>query len=460
MVKKEKERSMFKLWIVEDEAALAQGLKLAFEKDGTYRVNIIPTLGDLGGLLSEESPEIVLLDMRLPDGEGLDALPHILRVSGEAKVIVMTAFGDSALIVRAIKEGAYNYLDKPFPLEAARNMVARAAENISLQRMVSTLGDGCSVALTGSSPAIGRIRSVIDKVGRVSDLNILIQGESGSGKEVVARLIHETSGAKGQFVAVNCAAVPESLLEAELFGYKKGAYTGAVQDKIGLVDFADGGTLFLDEIGDMPASLQGKLLRFLDSRSYRPLGGTREIKVTLRVISATCRDIEEQVKEGSFRKDLYYRIAMLPITVPPLRERGKDVLEIFQVFVRQYSESFHRAPLSLTPEAEEVFLDYHWPGNCRELKNLVERLYILKEPSDGWVRLGDLPEDMLEPLPEKPGPLRDSVGGSLQAQLESLEREAILDALSKTDDNRTKAAELLGISRFSLLRRMQKHGIE
>jgi transcriptional regulator with PAS, ATPase and Fis domain len=316
------------------------------------------------------------------------------------------------------------------------------------------------VALTGSSPAIGRIRSVIDKVGRVSDLNILIQGESGSGKEVVARLIHETSGAKGQFVAVNCAAVPESLLEAELFGYKKGAYTGAVQDKIGLVDFADGGTLFLDEIGDMPASLQGKLLRFLDSRSYRPLGGTREIKVTLRVISATCRDIEEQVKEGSFRKDLYYRIAMLPITVPPLRERGKDVLEIFQVFVRQYSESFHRAPLSLTPEAEEVFLDYHWPGNCRELKNLVERLYILKEPSDGWVRLGDLPEDMLEPLPEKPGPLRDAVGGSLQTQLESLEREAILDALSKTDNNRTKAAELLGISRFSLLRRMQKHGIE
>jgi len=451
---------VYRLWIVEDEKALAQGLKLAFEQGGEYEVSVAPTLADLKDLLSEETPEIVLLDIRLPDGDGLDALPHILRASGEAKVIVMTAYGDSALIVKAIKEGAYNYLDKPFPLEAARNMVARAAENISLQRKVHELDDGSSVSLTGSSPGIVQIRSLVEKIRNVQDLNILIQGESGSGKEVVARLIHQASGSDGRFVAVNCAAVPESLLEAELFGYRKGAYTGAVQDKIGLIEFADGGTLFLDEIGDMPLSLQGKLLRFLDSRSYRPLGGTKEIQVSLKVISATCRDLEEQVKAGDFRKDLYYRISMLPVTVPPLRDRGRDVLEIFQVFVGQYSRSFHREPLSLTPEAEEVFLDYHWPGNCRELKNLVERLFILKDPADTWIGLKDLPEEMLEPLPEKAAVNEGQNGASLHEQVESLEKRVILEMLKKTGNNKTRSAEMLGISRFSLLRRMQKYGIE
>lgn len=451
---------VYRLWIVEDEKALAQGLKMAFEQGGEYGVSVAPTLADLKGLLSEETPEIVLLDIRLPDGDGLDALPHILRASGEAKVIVMTAYGDSELIVKAIKEGAYNYLDKPFPLEAARNMVARAAENISLQRKVHELDDGSSVPLTGSSPGIVQIRSFVEKIRNVQDLNILIQGESGAGKEVVARFIHQASGFDGRFVAVNCAAVPESLLEAELFGYKKGAYTGAVQDKTGLIEFADGGTLFLDEIGDMPLSLQGKLLRFLDSRSYRPLGGTKEIQVSLKVVSATSRDMEKQVKSGAFRKDLYYRISMLPVTVPPLRNRGRDVLEIFQVFVGQFSRSFHRDPLLLTPEVEEVFLDYHWPGNCRELKNLVERLFILKEPADRWIRLKDLPEEMLEPLPEKAAANQVQNGASLQEQVECLERRVILEVLKKTGNNRTRSAEMLGISRFSLLRRMQKYGIE
>lgn len=212
---------MYKLWIIEDELALAQGLKIAFEKEGGYFVSLAPSLGDLKELLSKETPDIVLLDIRLPDGDGLDALPHILKASPQAKIIVMTAFGESALIVKAIKEGAYNYLDKPFPLEAARNMVARAAENISLERAVSKLNEDTTVNLTGSSPQIQQIRAFVEKVSKVSDLNILIKGESGSGKEVLARLIHRTSGCKGNFVALNCAAIPENLLEAELFGYKK-----------------------------------------------------------------------------------------------------------------------------------------------------------------------------------------------------------------------------------------------
>ena len=451
---------MYKLWIIEDELALAQGLKIAFEKEGGYFVSLAPSLGDLKELLSKETPDIVLLDIRLPDGDGLDALPHILKASPQAKIIVMTAFGESALIVKAIKEGAYNYLDKPFPLEAARNMVARAAENISLERAVSKLNEDTTVNLTGSSPQIQQIRAFVEKVSKVPDLNILIKGESGSGKEVLARLIHRTSGCKGNFVALNCAAIPENLLEAELFGYKKGAYTGAVQDKMGLVELSDGGTLFLDEIGDMPLPLQGKLLRFLDSRSYRPLGGTKEIKVSLRVISATCQNIEEKISKGEFRRDLYYRIAMFPIIVPPLRERGKDVLEIFHTFVDQYSKSFKRLPLSLTPEAEEVFLNYSWPGNCRELKNLVERLFILKDPNDRWIRLGDLPDRMLDNLPNKGKALNSIQGHTLQEKIESFERQLIEEALGKTQNNKSKAAEILGISRFALLRRMQKYGIE
>ncbi|MBO8154631.1 sigma-54 dependent transcriptional regulator [Thermovirga sp.] len=451
---------MYKLWIIEDELALAQGLKIAFEKEGNYSVSLAPSLGDLKELLSKETPDIVLLDIRLPDGDGLDALPHILKASPQAKIIVMTAFGESALIVKAIKEGAYNYLDKPFPLEAARNMVARAAENISLERAVSKLNEDTTVNLTGSSPQIQQIRAFVEKVSKVPDLNILIKGESGSGKEVLARLIHRTSGYKGNFVALNCAAIPENLLEAELFGYKKGAYTGAVQDKMGLVELSDGGTLFLDEIGDMPLPLQGKLLRFLDSRTYRPLGGTKEIKVSLRVISATCQNIEEKISKGEFRRDLYYRIAMFPIIVPPLRERGKDVLEIFHTFVDQYSKSFKRLPLSLTPEVEEVFLNYSWPGNCRELKNLVERLFILKDPNDRWIRLGDLPDRMLDDLPNKGKALNSIQGHTLQEKIESFERQLIEEALGKTQNNKSKAAEILGISRFALLRRMQKYGIE
>lgn len=449
---------MHKLWIVEDEPGLSQGLKFAFEKSG-HIVSLAPSLGNLKELLSSEIPEIVLLDIRLPDGNGLCALPHILKASPQAKIIVMTAFGDSTLVVRAIKEGAYNYLDKPFPLEAARNMVARAEESLTLQRTVSRLNENSTVDMVGSSPAIEQIRAFVNKVTNIPDLNILLRGESGSGKEVVARMIHSSAKSPGDFVALNCAAIPENLLEAELFGYRKGAYTGATQDKTGLIELANGGTLFLDEIGDMPLPLQGKLLRFLDSRSFRPLGGTKEISVSLRIICATCLDLEEKIEQGGFRRDLFYRIAMLPLVIPPLRERGRDVLEILQSFLQHYSLSFGRPSLSVTPEVEELFLAYTWPGNCRELKNMVERIFILKEPSDKRLRLSDLPIEMLDSLPEKDFPACPT-GGGLPGQMEAFEKLLIGNALIETGNNRTRAAEILGISRFALLRRMQKYDME
>jgi len=450
-----------KLWVVEDEANLARGLARGFREKG-YETEIFPSLAELGEGLADSEPEVVFLDVRLPDGDGLSALPHILKSSPMARVIVMTAFGESSLVVRAIKEGAYNYLDKPFPLEAAFNMASRASEAISLARRVRRLEKGKKVSLAGSSQVMMRVRDFVRKVSPHREVNVLLQGESGSGKEVVARMIGESgSSCGGEFVAINCSAIPENLLEAELFGYRKGAYTGASSNKTGLIQMADGGTLFLDEIGDMPLLLQQKMLRFLDSRTIRPLGSEKEYRVTLKVICATCVDLENRIAEGRFRDDLYYRISTLPLRLPPLRERGGDVLELSVVFLAMLASKMARPPLTLGSEVEQVFLSYAWPGNVRELKNLLERIYILKEPSDTVIRLYDLPSEMLDDLPDK-----DGVGGkkaqnvSLQEHLDTVERDLIRRALEKTGGNRTRAAGDLGMSRYALLRRMQRHGMD
>lgn len=452
---------IIRLWIVEDEVNLARGLKRGFAEKG-FEVETCGSLAELGGLLAESEPEVVFLDVRLPDGDGLTALPHILRKSPLSKVIVMTAFGDSSLVVRAIKEGAWNYLDKPFPLEAGYNMAFRASENISLSRRVRRLEEGKKVTLVGSSCALERVRDFIGKVAPHGEANVLLQGESGTGKEVVARLIGGSGpSAGGEFVAINCSTIPENLLEAELFGYRKGAYTGASSDKAGLVQLADGGTLFLDEIGDMPFQLQQKLLRFLDSRTIRPIGSSKEYRITLRVICATCVDLEARIAEGRFRSDLYYRISMLPLHLPPLRERGNDVLELAVTFLARLASRLGRSLLTVGEETEQVFLSYPWPGNVRELKNLLERIYILKDPSDSTIRLSDLPVEMLDALPgiEGYGEL-PCAGGSLQMEIDRVESGLIIRALERAGGNRTQASRDLGLSRYALLRRMQRHGMD
>lgn len=303
-----------------------------------------------------------------------------------------------------------------------------------------------------------KVRIFIDKVTTYSDLTILIGGESGSGKEVVVRLIHRKGAAEGDFVALNCAAIPEALLEAELFGYRRGAYTGASQNKTGLIEVAHRGTLFLDEIGDMPLTLQGKLLRFLDSRSFHPLGDTRETTLSLQVICATCVDLERRITEGRFRPDLFYRIALLPLTLPPLRERGQDILELLRQFLTDYSTKLGRPPLTATSDVEEVFLDYPWPGNLRELGNLIERLYILKDGDDRSIRLADLPEEMLDGLPATPA--FPAVSGDLKNRLDCYEKSILEEALAQSGGSRTRAAEILGTFRYALLRRMQRHDMD
>ena len=447
------------IWIVEDEASLAQGLRMAFEREH-HEVRVAPSLGDLRELLERHTPQIVFLDIRLPDGDGLKSIPHILQHAPESKIIVMTAFGESSLAVRAIKEGAYNYLDKPFPLEAARNMALRAGEIIDLNRRVSRQKERTRLVFLGSSQAARGVHDFIEKVAPFENTTILLTGESGTGKEVAARLIHQQSECPGEFVALNCAAVPESLLEAELFGHKKGAYTGASRDRQGLVEAAERGTLFLDEIGDIPLPLQSKLLRFLDSRSVRPLGSTREKQVSLRVICATWEDLEGKVREGTFRKDLYYRIAMLPMKMPPLRDRERDVLELFHHFSVHFSPRMGKTPLALSPDVEELFLNYPWRGNVRELKNLVERLFILRNLPGQELRLGDLPEEMLESLPRKNRSLGTPGELSFAERVAGFEKQLLREALEKAGGNRTRAAELLGLSRYALIRRLQRHVME
>lgn len=448
------------VWIVDDEINLANGLKRAFERRG-YSAKCLASLRELQEELNTSIPSLIFLDQCLPDGNGLDILPVILKLAPGCRVIMMTAFGDSNLVVKAIRQGAYNYLDKPFPLDAAMNMAEHAFESIRLQNQ-SSVQVSCDSNLLGSSPVMRQVGETLLKLAPYQDVTVLLTGESGTGKEVAARMIHKASGCKGNFVAVNCSAIPEALLEAELFGYMKGAYTGADANKPGLIEVADNGTLFLDEIGDLPLPLQAKLFRFIDQRSIRPLGGTKEKKITLRLICATCLDLEKLVKEGSFRKDLYFRISVIPVKLPPLRDRGKDILEIASYFLNDISMMMNKSAPELTEEVQEVFMGYPWPGNVRELKNIIERILILRGRNDAFVRLADLPAEMLDIGMYQP--CRENktacIGESLNDTLDRIEKELIVSALAKCAGNKTQASGELGISRFSLIRRMQRHGLE
>ena len=451
---------MTTLWIVDDEPRFSLGLKEAFESENML-VKLCPTVTALKNQLASSYPDIVLLDQRLPDGLGVENIASILEVAPDARVILMTAYGEADLIVRAIRQGAFNYIDKPFPLAGVRKMVQQAEESLRLSRRSQGLAMQRSSPLIGSSPAMAEVTGTIAKLKGQTDLNLLLLGESGSGKEVAARMIHEQSGASDNFIAINCAAIPEALLEAELFGYRRGAYTGAEQDKTGLIELADGGTLFLDEIGDMALPLQGKLLRFLDTRSLRPLGASAEKSVSLNIICATATDLAAAVREGRFRKDLFFRISIVPITLPPLRERGDDVIELAMHFIDTFARRRNKPIRSHSDEVASLFRSYHWPGNVRELKNLIERLVLLSDGDEGPVQLKDLPEEMLSfhPVDLADRQHGGSVESSLPDRLEAFERSCLVEALESNEQNRNLTAAQLGISRFSLLRRMQKHGL-
>jgi DNA-binding NtrC family response regulator len=404
--------------------------------------------------------DAVVTDLRMPDGDGLMVLREVRRLLPGTPVIVMTAFGSVATSVEAMRLGAVTILEKPVPVaqleQEVRNAVADARE---VQGGLEAAG---GAGLVGSSPAI---RAVFDTLVRVapSQSSVLILGESGTGKELVAQAVHRLSRrALGPLVAVNCAAIPEQLLESELFGHVRGAFTGAAQARHGRFKLADGGTIFLDEIGEMPLALQGKLLRVLQERSIEPVGGSKPVPVDFRVIAATNKDLEEQVEKGGFRGDLFYRINVVPLVLPPLRERSGDVPLLVGHFLSRHNSGKER-PLRFSAEALETMERYAWPGNVRELENLIERLAVLK--GEGEIGVGDLPGPIRNVRRGAPASSSNGEqiptalppeGVDLYQVLADLEDRLIREALGRSGGNKNQAARILGLNRTTLVEKLRK----
>ena len=407
----------------------------------------------------ELSPAVVFLDLRLPDGDGLSVLRTLKSENGEdTAVIVMTAFGEISTAVEAMRLGAYDYLKKPFDFDELEVLVGRALDTTRLRRQVGEIRQERQRAyafdnIVGESDKIKQVLHLVERVAQSDAATVLVRGENGTGKDLVARAIHYHSRrAEGPFLDLSCTAMPETLLESELFGHEKGAFTDAKALKRGLLELADGGTLFLDEVGDMPLVSQAKFLRVIETRQFKRLGGVVDQHVDIRIIAATNADLEAAVRNGRFREDLYYRLKVIPIALPPLRERPGDIPLLLQHFMAKYNVEFRKNFRHVSDDALKLLVTYSWPGNVRELRNLLERILILER--------GDtiLPEH-LPPEIASPGPAGGPARFTLPPhgiRLEDVEMDFVRQALKMADGNQTRAAHLLGISRDALRYRLQK----
>ena len=451
-----------KVLIIDDEPSLRQTVSMILDEEG----HEIHTASDgkegLDRALKLE-PDVVLTDVRMPGMPGLEFLERYRAEGGAALVIVMTAYGSSELAIDAMKKGAYDYVPKPFSADQLILTLRKAQEREALRREVSRLREEVTVerrfsGIITKAPAMKKAVETATKVAAYPS-PVLITGESGTGKELIARLIHDESDrADAAFVAVNCGAIPENLLESELFGYVRGAFTGADREKIGLFEAASGGTLFLDEIGEMPASLQVKLLRTLQEGEVRRLGENRSRSVDARIVSATNRNLEDEIREGNFRKDLFFRIAVVPIHLPPLRQRTEEIPLLAKHFVDVYNQKLGLEVDGIEPDAMKVLLEYPFTGNVRELENVIERAMVLAEgPKLG---IDDLPHHVQSPVRA----LDDVDLGDDELSVKKhgavLERRLIQKALERTGGNRTKAADLLELSSRALLYKIRDYGLE
>jgi DNA-binding NtrC family response regulator len=442
-----------KVLIVDDDESLRKVAAFHLKEQG-FQVSIAGDGLQARGALEKERFDLVVTDLKMPRMDGLELLNWIKGQSPETQVIVMTGFATIDDAVAAMKQGAFDFITKPLNYEQFKISVAKALDYSSLKRRVTRLESELEEkfgrdSIIHSSPAMGKVLDIAEKVA-ASDATVLITGESGTGKEMLARMIHYHSGRRDEaLVTVNCAAIPRDLLESELFGHTRGAFTGAVRDKQGKFELADGGTLLLDEIGELPLELQAKLLRALESGEIDPVGGSQPVGVDIRVIAATNRDLAKQVSEGKFREDLYFRINVIHIEIPPLRERPEDVETLAKHFFRTLSGNEN---IGVEQGVYQELKKRPWPGNIRELRNTCEQMLILREGED--VGVADLP------APAMAGRARSVVslprGGY---PLDKLEREAIEQAIAMAGGNNTKAAELLRIPRHKLLYRLQKHGL-
>jgi DNA-binding NtrC family response regulator len=450
------DKSRINILVVDDERGLCAGVQEALKREG-YTVDAANDAQAAMHLAGERLYNLVITDVKMPGMTGLELLKETRQKNRDTLFILMTAFGTVASAVEAMKEGAYDYLSKPIDMQRLRALVLKAlefqavvAENNELRLRLRRRAE--PGLLVGNSEAMRRIGELVSEVAR-SDVTVLIEGESGTGKEIVARSIHlKSERADKPFISVNCAALPEQLLEAELFGHVKGAFTGAVADKPGRFQLADGGTLFLDEIGDLSAKGQGDLLRVLEDGTFRMVGGTRLTRVNVRVVAATNKKLQEAVTLGKFREDLLYRLQIVPITIPPLRERPEDIVLLMDSFLEQFAVKHRRPRKSLSSDAMQLCQRFPWPGNVRQLRNVVERLVITcKSPV---IESAELP-DFLNLHDQHATSFALRAGMSL-AEVEKL---LIRQTLSRVTSNREEAARVLGISRRALQYKLKQYGL-
>jgi len=443
-----------KILIIDDDNSLRRVLEYNLQEEG-YEVQAASSGEEGLYLFGQSQPNLVITDMKMSGMDGLMVLKSIKERSPDTLVIIITAFGTVDVAVEAMKAGAYDYITKPFNRDALKLTVKKALQFSGLteenKRLKSELSDKADFrTIVGTSKEMEKVFDVIRKVAD-TEASILITGESGTGKELVARSIHANSSRRdAPFVAINCAAIPRDLLESELFGHMKGSFTGAVKDKIGKFQVAEGGTLFLDEVGELPIELQPKLLRALQEKEVEPVGGTKVQKLDVRVVSATNLNVDKAIADGSFREDLYYRLSVIPMHLPPLRERRKDIPLLIKYFCAKHGSE----KVAFDKDALETLVMYPWPGNVRELENTVERLLIMRNRD--VIGIDELPDKFLE----------NGVKGNAVIKLpdegyslEQLEREIVVEALERNAWNQTAAARFLRIPRHTLIYRIEKYGI-
>lgn len=452
-----------KVLIIDDEPSIARSLTKVLT-DRKYKVESAGTGEE--GLAKVESwrPEIILLDLKLPDAHGLELIPRIRRIESASQIIVLTAYGDTKDAVQAIKRGAVDFLRKPYDMDEVVLAVNTARKASTRDRQLAVYrrresGRYAQEQIVGESKPMREMIDLVHRIARSDAQSALILGESGTGKELVARAIHfESKRKRAPFMELNCSSLQETLLENELFGHERGAFTGATFLKRGLVELSNGGTLFLDEIGDIPASTQAKLLRFIEHRTFKRVGGAVDIDVDIRIVAATNVDLEAAVKEGRFREDLFWRLQVVRVEIPPLRDRGEDVNLLAEYFLRKFSFEFKKKFKGLSPEVGDLFLRYRWLGNVRELRNLLERIVLLEDGE--LLEPNHLPSEFLDRVQgQAPRTTSTTDGDHWQRRLNDVEEEHIVCVLEHCNGNKSQAARILGLSRQGLSDRLKRSSL-
>jgi two-component system response regulator AtoC len=452
--------------IVDDDEVMRETLSDVLRKRG-YEIFSVGSGNGALSLMKKSIIDLILLDMRLPDIDGLEVLKKIKEFDTEILVIMMTAYSDVQTAVSSMKSGAYDYINKPFELDELKLLIEKGLETKSLINEVRRLHrqqkeNYENSHIYGVSPQIHYVKELIGMISKTHKTSVLIQGESGTGKELAANAVHYNSHRQDKpLMKINCSAIPDSLLESELFGYEKGAFTDAKNTKKGLFELADGGTVFLDEIGDMNPFLQSKILRVLENQTFMRVGGEREIKVDIRVIAATNKNLEAMVKEGLFRKDLYYRLKVMVVEMPPLRDRLEDILLLSSLFIEENNKEYNKAIKGFSDEAKKLMVQYAWPGNVRELKNVIERAMILTDQE--VITPKHLPFELKQTekmAQENTGEeISEATMDLSDMSLEGMEKHHLSKVLKRLEWNKSKASKFLGISRATLRAKIKKYNI-